>query len=121
MHVIASQIRNGAYGNCRILVDAECHERYQAFPCACLPFYKQGSRPDINLFVVNDLPQQQQQSYIPARTQRDAEVHLVEVGYTSDTRVHEHVQIKTMICTCLLKIISTFNCTRICSAMAGGM
>ena len=28
VHVIASKIRNGAYGNCRTLVDAECHERY---------------------------------------------------------------------------------------------
>ena len=31
---------------------------------------------------------------IPAGTRRNAVVHLVEVGYTSDMRVHEHVQIK---------------------------
>ena len=94
VHVIASEIRNGAYGNCRMIVDAACHERYEAFPRAFLPLDLQSSRPDIILFVGNDLPKQQQYSYIPARTRRDAVVHLVEVGYTSDMRVHEHVQIK---------------------------
>ena len=80
VHVIASEIRNGAHGNCRMLVDAECPERYQAFPRAFLPSHLQSSRPDIILFVGNDLPQQQQHSYISARTRRDAVVHLVEAG-----------------------------------------
>ena len=75
-------------------MDAECHERHQAFPRAFLPLYLQTSRPDVILFVGSNLPQQQQHSYIPAGTRMNAVVHLVEVGYTSDMRVHEHVQIK---------------------------
>ena len=37
VHAIAKEIRDGRLGNCAMLVDAECHERYGAFPESFLP------------------------------------------------------------------------------------
>ena len=92
VHAIAMEIRNGAYGDCAILIDAECHDRYVAFPDIFLPASLQTSRPDIVLLqnVHGDM------ASLPMYRRRDPRVivHLVEVTYTSDLHLHDRVQTK---------------------------
>ena len=102
VHAIAKEIRDGTLGNCAMLVDAECHERYKPFPVSFLPTLPenmQTSRLDSillqNVFVSFD-------ALSPSRG-RDLRVivHVIEVGYTSDmylhrtaaTKRHQHAQL----------------------------
>ena len=92
VNAIAIAIRGGALGNCALMCDAECHERYVSFPPAFLPLHLQVSRPDIVLLAnVHD-----RFPMLPIGTRRDPRVvvHLIEVGFTSDLLVHDRVQVK---------------------------
>ena len=75
-----------------MFVDAECHERYISLPADILPLHLQTSRPDIVLIqnLSHDV------APMPYGRRRDPRmaVHLIEVGYTSDLRVHDRVQAK---------------------------
>ena len=92
VNVIAAGIRQGAFAGHQMFVDAECHERYSSFPRTVLPLYQQTSRPDIVLIVGSGIGGLD--SYIPVARRRDSVLHLVEVGYTMDFRVHEHMAVK---------------------------
>ena len=89
---IATEIGNGSLGGSAMLMDAECHERYTSLPTSILALNKQTSRPDLVLTAGfhGDL------DLMPRRLRSDPHVtlHLIEVGYTSDFRVHAHVQAK---------------------------
>ena len=92
VQAIADEIRVGMLANCAMLVDAECHERYQSFPANFLPADLQCSRPDIVLIENARCDFE----VMPLHYRRDPRitVHLVEVGYTSDFLLHDRRQAK---------------------------
>ena len=93
VNAIAQEVKTGQLGNCIMYVDAECHQpRYKSFHPAILPIDLQTSRPDI--VVVQGL--QGDPASLRGGRHRDPRytVHLVEVTFTSDTRVHDRVESK---------------------------
>ena len=103
---LAAEIGAGAYSN--NAMDAECHERYEAFPSSRLCRNMQTFCPDIVMLAnfQGDL------DLMPFSKRQDPDVvlHLVEVGYTSKFRAHDHVQ---------AKLISMQLPSPICAALAG--
>ena len=104
---IAAEIRAGMLGNCAMLVDAECHERYRAFPNVFLPQALQCSRPDIVLIENARCDF----ATLPVHYRRDPRivVHLVEVGYASDFLLHERRQAKLQQHSQLCRNLSAFG------------
>ena len=111
VHAIASAIKAGSLGNCALIVDAECHDRYRSFPTAFLPEHLQTSRPDIVLLqhVYSDF------AALSWGTRRDPRVvvHILEVGYTSDLFLHECMQRKLEQHAQLCRNLQAFGWARV--------
>ena len=96
MNAIAAEIKQGHLGNCYMLVDAGCHDRYRTFPSAILPVELQKSRPDIMLLQGVHMPDGLSKLRAGRDQDPDLICHLVEVTFTSDPRVHEHMSDKQL-------------------------
>lgn len=92
VNAISQEILQGSLARCAMMVDAECHDRYRALPASILPLDMQTSRPDIVLIqgYCGDM------ASLRAGQNRDPmlQLHLVEVTFTSDLRVHDRVATK---------------------------
>ena len=106
VHTIATAIKQGALGNCYMLQDAECHERFVSFPSRILPIHLQCSRPDIA--IVEGLDAALSLHCLNIRDPR-VTLHLVEVGFATDMDVHEKVAVKRLQHTQLCQNLNAYG------------
>ena len=89
VHEVASAVRAGIFGDCYMLCDAECHDRYRSMPTSMLPVSMQSSRPD--LVLVQGLPALASRRMAHVRGDPGVCIHLVEVTFSGDFNLHDRL------------------------------